>query len=321
MTIDVTLQFEFAISAIKSDEIVAFPTETVYGLGGNARSEVAVSKIYHIKNRPAFNPLIVHVATLEQAMEIGVFNQDALKIAQHFWPGPITIVLPLKTGHNIAQNALGNLDTVAIRIPSHKIAQDLILKSGMPIVAPSANLSGYISATEYKHVKHFAEKGVTVLNDEYQNDNNQSVYCGLESTIVDLSNDKIQILRYGFITPKAISQILGKEVCVKRGDKIIAPGMLSKHYAPNTSLRINITNPNQNEIHIGFGDIAFSREYDLNLSKNGDIIEASRNLYSFLRIADEVALNNSFESIAIAPIANDGIGLAINDRITRASER
>ncbi len=285
-----------------SGDLVAFPTETVYGLGADAASDAACRKIYQLKGRPSNNPLIVHVANLEAAREIAVFNKAAELLATKFWPGPLTLVLQLHPHTKIAKTVTAGLDTIAIRIPAHEIALELIRATGKSIAAPSANPSGYVSPTSALHVrKHFPNLYVLEgSNSEY----------GLESTIIDLT-DKPTILRYGFITPEVLSEALGYEVAYNHSyEQIKAPGMLAKHYSPSAKVRLNVVSLEEGEVGIGFGDV----DFDLNLSKVGSLAEAAANLYDMLRVADSRA-----KHIAIAKIPDEGIGLAINDRLSRAT--
>ena len=298
-----------AISIINSGGVVAFPTETVYGLGADATNESACRKIYELKSRPNNNPIIVHVASIEDAREIGEFNEIAEIIAAEFWPGPITIVVPCRPESKICSTVLAGLKAVAIRIPSNPIALELIRKTNKPIAAPSANISNYVSPTEAAHVKDAFGDAVYVL------DGGKSVY-GLESTIIDVTGEKPRILRYGFITPDTISKLIGREVDMVETEEILAPGMMKKHYSPKAKLRINATSLNPTELGIGFGDIELG---EFNLSKNGDLAEAASNLYSMIRLLDYKAALSGISSIAIAPIPNIGIGLAINDKLQRAS--
>ncbi|MFP3034572.1 MAG: L-threonylcarbamoyladenylate synthase, partial [Candidatus Tisiphia sp.] len=236
-----------AAKFIQLGNIVAFPTETVYGLGADASNEQACQKIFKIKKRPSINPLIVHVATMRQAKTIGEFNADALKLSNIFWSGPLSIVVPLKSGANITRSVLAGLTSVALRIPSHNIALELIRKSGTAIAAPSANPSGYISSTALEHVKeHFSdEKDVFILGD---NLNDCKCQYGIESTIVDTTTNNLTILRDGFITKEAIEEVLGKKL-----DKtpslmqIKAPGMMNKHYSPKVRVRLNAESLEANE--------------------------------------------------------------------------
>lgn len=289
---------------IQSGELVAFPTETVYGIGADATNDKACCNIYSLKGRPSSNPLIVHVDSIEQAMSIAVFNEISLALVEKFWPGPLTLVLPLRPDNNIAKTVTAGLSTIAIRMPSDNTALSLIKMSRTPIAAPSANPSGYVSATAEFHVKrHFPN--LFVLPSD-------NTGCGLESTIIDMSLDKYSVLRYGFITPESLSSALGVNVEFKSNSVIKAPGMMYKHYSPQASVRRDAININEGENGIGFGDVNLGA---LNLSPSGDLTEAAANLYRMLIILDDMGAN----VIAVAPIPNVGIGLAINDRLKRAA--
>lgn len=306
---------------IKNGELVVFPTETVYGIGADASNDEAAKKIYKAKMRPSNNPLIVHVADIESAKEIAVFNNNAELLAEKFWPGPLTFVLPIKAGAKLAPSVTAGLSTVAVRMPSHKIALQLIRNSGCNIAAPSANISGYISPTSTSHVINVFGEDVYLI----EGDNTE---YGLESTIVDLSSDEVKVLRYGFITPDSIAQTLGLEVRCHQMEEYMsssdakiaaykeeykAPGMMYKHYSPRASMRLNATYLLAGEKGIGFGQIDFG---GFNLSKTGSLEEAAKNLYDMMRSLDS---EQDTQKIAVAPIPNTGIGLAINDRLKRAS--
>lgn len=307
---------EKATKVIKNGGVVAFPTETVYGLGADASNEQACEKIFKIKGRPSINPLIVHVLNLEEAEKLGEFNADALKIADAFWPGPASIVVPLKNPSNITECVLAGNTTIALRVPSHPIARALLSSTHCAIAAPSANPSGYISSTLSRHVtEHFKDSEVFIIEDE------GTCEFGLESTIIDCSNELPVILRYGFITPEAISKVLDKTVEISNSlIQIKAPGMLEKHYAPHTKLRLNATSINDNEIGLNFGESSLNSNYCLNLSTSANLIEAASNLYDMLRKLDEYASKHGISTIAIAEIPNTGIGLALNDRLLRATK-
>lgn len=303
-----------AAKIIKAGGLVAFPTETVYGLGANAFNQQACLNIFRTKGRPSNNPLIVHIASLKQARQIADFNNDALKLAE-FWPGPLSLVLPKKEKSQLADSVSVGLATVAIRIPSDKVALKLIEASGHPIAAPSANKSGRLSSTTYKHVKSNFGDEVFVLN------SGKGSSYGLESTIVDVTTTIPTILRYGFITPEAIESVLGKKVAIaSKLSKIKAPGMLHHHYAPHTKLRINAGTLEEGEVGLNFADSALDAPGCLNLSSSGDLSEAAANLFDYLHQLDEFALNNGIKTIAVAAIPNQSVGLAINDRLTRAVE-
>ena len=302
---------QVAAEKIRAGDVVAFPTETVYGLGADATSSEACKKIYLLKGRPSNNPLIVHIANKDDAHKYGEINPLAQQIIDNFWPGPISIVVKAKKNSGICEIATAGLDTIALRMPDHKVALELIRASDKPIAAPSANISNYVSPTEMMHVTESFGGQITIL------DGDKSVF-GLESTIIDVSSSKPVILRYGFITPDTLSKLLGCEVGVMtRGKKIIAPGMMKKHYAPKTSLRLNATKLMAGEIGLSFGahDIG-----ELNLSHKGNLAEAAANFYSMLRLLDAKAIRQKLQGIAIAQIPDTGIGLAINDRLRRGAE-
>lgn len=305
-----------AVKIIHAGGLVSFPTETVYGLGANAFSESACLKIYEAKGRPSNNPLIIHVSGLEQAEELAVFNKDAYLLSK-LWPGPLSIVLPKKINSNLSLCVTAGLKTVAIRVPAHKIARELILKSGVPIAAPSANKSGYLSATSYKHVKDsFKNNDILIIKS-----GNTKLY-GLESTILDLSTTVPTILRFGFITPEVIEQIIDKKVKIATSSSPIkSPGMMHLHYAPETPIRINAKFLYRGEIGLNFGNSKLNSKGSMNLSPKKNFVETAANLFSYLHILDHYAKINSIRMIAVAPIPNESIGLAINDRLSRSASR
>jgi len=303
-----------AATIIKSGGIVAFPTETVYGIGADATNQSACLNIYQVKGRPTHNPLIVHVNYIEQVKTYTEFNDNAQKLSK-FWPGPLTMVLKKVPDSGLANCVTAGLDTVAIRIPAHTIARDLIEQSKRPIAAPSANRSGRLSPTSYDHVYNDFADSIAIIKDK-----NPSTY-GLESTIIDLSTEAPTILRLGFITPEMIEELLGKKVKIaSKLSKVKAPGMLLKHYAPRTKLRLNASTLLDGEIGLNFAGSTLISEASLNLSISGNLVEAAANLYNYLHQLDNYAVNHKVESIAVAPIPNESIGLAINDRLSRAAE-
>lgn len=300
-----------AAETIRNEKIVIFPTETVYGIGGDARSSKACEKIYKIKNRPPINPLIIHVDSFVRACSLGYFNENATKLAEAFWPGPLTLIVPAKKDNKISPIATGNLDTIAIRFPAHNIIRDLIKYSNCPIAAPSANPSGCITSTRLSHIKAYFSNQIPILEG--------GVTYGIESTIVDARNN-INILRQGFITQNSICNILGKNIVQNFVDNpIIAPGMLTKHYAPKSQLKLNTNVLYDGQIGLDFGKPTFIGQYSLNLSKKSDIIEAAANLYDMLYKLDSYATINRIETIVVKPIPNHGVGAAINDRLIRAA--
>ncbi|MDH3335144.1 MAG: L-threonylcarbamoyladenylate synthase [Rhodospirillaceae bacterium] len=300
---------ELAANALKDGGLVAFPTETVYGLGADATSDEAVAKIFEAKSRPTFNPLIVHVKDAGQAALLVEFTPTAQKLAQKFWPGPLTMVLKRGTDSPLSLLVSAGLDTVAVRVPNHIIAQALLERSGVPLAAPSANKSGTVSSTAGMHVASQFRSGVEVIID------GGSCPVGIESTIIDLSGAAPVILRPGAITKEEIETEIGP-VSFADGDEIKAPGMMKSHYAPSIPLRMNIT-PEQRskgEAFLTFGPDA-PRRAALNLSKAGDLREAAANLFTMIRALDQPGIRG----IAVMPIPDTGLGRAINDRLVRAA--
>lgn len=294
-----------AAALLRSGELVAFPTETVYGLGGDARSDMAVARIFEAKARPHFNPLIVHVPDLAAARDIAVFDDLALDVAAAFWPGPLTLVLPLHPGANLSPLVTADLATVAIRIPAHPVAQALLHAFGGPLAAPSANPSGRISPTRAAHVLEGLSGRIAAVLD------GGPCEVGVESTILGLVGPPA-LLRPGGIPVEALEAMFGHPLPIG-GDahKPNAPGQLASHYAPNARLRLNVITPEAKEIHIGFGPAPFT------LSASGDLVEAAATLFHALREADRLAGPNG--SIAVAPLPETGLGRAINDRLRRAA--
>lgn len=295
---------------IKNGGLVAFPTETVYGLGANIFNPKAVAGIFEAKGRPSFNPLISHVSSVEEIKEFVIADERALFLAQKFWPGPLTFVLPRIDENPSLDLVCAGLKTMTVRCPNHKVALELIKTAGVPIAAPSANRSQTISPTTAEAVYESLGDSVDMILDGGQCE------VGVESTILDLTTPKAVLLRAGGVTKEQLEEALNENVLVSDGnpDKPTSPGQMLKHYAPSKKFRINATEPMENEFYIGFGS-----EFDfgeLNLSKSGDLREAASNLFSFMRMADK---NSSYDRIAMAPIPNEGVGLAINDRIKRAS--
>lgn len=304
-----------AASILRDGGLVGLPTETVYGLAANARDGKAVAKIFAAKGRPSFNPIIIHVASLEDAETIGVFNDDARAIATELWPGPITIILKKREDSGISDLASAGLPTIAIRIPAHDIARAVIEQSGLPIAAPSANASGTLSPTSAQHVAESLGEHVDLILAA----GNSGV--GLESTVLDLSGDEPVILRPGAVTPDDIERVLGKKPAIDDGahDKPKSPGQLLRHYAPATKLRLNAKGPEDGEAFLAFGPTMLTRaKLDpsvKNLSANGDLHEAAANLFSFLHDLDK----GGYTMIAVSSIPDQGLGLAINDRLKRAA--
>ena len=286
---------------------VAVPTETVYGLAADATDSAAVARIYAAKGRPSFNPLIVHVADLAQAEALAVFDAGALALAAAFWPGPLTLVLPLRAGAPIASLVTAGLDTIAIRVPAHRAMQALIAATGKPLAAPSANASGGISPTRAAHVLASLGGRIPLIIDD------GATLAGLESTIVIPSvilGEPTMLLRPGPIDADAIEAVLGRPLAAAAGG-IIAPGQLASHYAPVKPLRLNAVAAAPGEWLIGFGDVGG----DDTLSRTGDLVEAAARLFDQLHRADASAA----AAIAVAPVPQRGLGVAINDRLARAA--
>ena len=296
-----------AMELLRSGQIVAIPTETVYGLAADASNADAVAKIYAAKGRPDFNPLIVHVADPSAAENLAEFSPMAHQLAQAFWPGPLTLVLPLRPDADIAGAVTAGLPTIALRCPAHPVMQALLKKTGLNIAAPSANKSGGISPTRAEHVLAGLGGAVPMILD------GGPCSAGLESTIVAVRDNGWQILRPGPVTAADIERVLGTSPLKPSGDNIEAPGQLASHYAPSKAVRLNAIQPEPGEWHIGFG----AMEGNDNLSASGDLAQAAANLFDALHRADASAAL----SISVAPIPHEGIGVAINDRLQRASIR
>jgi L-threonylcarbamoyladenylate synthase len=290
---------------IRAGESVAVPTETVYGLAADATNADAVATIYAAKGRPSFNPLIVHVTDRRMAGAMADFGPVASLLADRFWPGPLTLVLPLKSGSGIAPAVTAGLSTVALRVPAHPAMQGLIRESGKPLAAPSANRSGGISPTRAEHVLASLGGRIPLILDAGPTSE------GLESTIAAPEDDHIRLLRPGTITAAMLADAAGVPVRSSDGGKIEAPGQMSSHYAPVKPLRLNALQAEPGEYLIGFGLMPCT----FNISPEADIAEAAANLFAALHLADASAATG----IAIAPIPEEGIGVAINDRLRRAA--
>lgn len=299
-----------ACELLHAGKVVAFPTETVYGLGGDARSDSAVAAIYAAKGRPRFNPLIAHLPDLETAETIAVFSDRARDLARRFWPGPLTLVLPLRPGSGISDLVSAGLDTIAIRVPAHPVARAILKAFGGPVAAPSANPSGKVSPTTACHVVEGLAGRIAAIVD------GGPCAVGLESTIVQL--DPPMLLRPGGLAVEAVEAALGLSLPTG-GDaaKPNAPGQLKSHYAPGAAVRLNATERAPGEVWIGFGpDCAGA---DLNLSLTGNTTEAAARLFGALRAADRIAGEKGARAIAVAPVPDAGLGRAINDRLIRAA--
>jgi L-threonylcarbamoyladenylate synthase len=297
-----------AAALLRAGKLCAFPTETVYGLGADATNADAVLSIYETKGRPRFNPLIVHCADIAMAETLAEFSPLARRLAETFWPGPLSIVLPLKAGHGLADIATSGLDTVALRVPDHPLALALLREAGLPLAAPSANPSGKLSPTTAAQVhKGFAGR-VPVLD-------GGPCKRGLESTIVAVHGDRLIQLRAGALPREDIEKALGIPVeQAAEGAAISAPGMLLSHYAPNAHMRLD-AEPRPGEAYLAFGPAGAIDGTTRNLSPTGDLHEAARNLFSMLHELDTAGVG----TIAVAPIPETGLGEAINDRLRRAA--
>lgn len=294
-----------AAEVLRRGGLVAVPTETVYGLAARADSAEAVAGIYRAKGRPDFNPLIVHVPGLAQAEALAVFDDRARKLAAAFWPGALTLVLPLQPGAVVTPAVTAGLPTLALRCPAHPVMRRVLEATGLALAAPSANRSGGVSPTSAQHVASSLGDRVELILD------GGTCPAGIESTIVALRGDGgWQVLRPGPITEAAIAALIGPASRAS-SDKIEAPGQLASHYAPGKPVRLNAAETETGEFHIGFADVAG----DTNLSPAGDLAEAAARLYAALH---EAAANPA-PRIAVAPIPEEGIGTAINDRLRRAA--
>jgi len=285
-----------AARLILAGEPVAVPTETVYGLAADATNAEAVARIYEAKGRPAFNPLIVHVPDLVAAQAIGQFDDAALILAKRHWPGPLTLVVPLREGANIASIVTAGLPTIGLRVPAHPAMQALLRAVARPLAAPSANASGSISPTRAEHVMKSLSGRIPLVID------GGATERGLESTIVAATGGPLRLLRPG---PLSI------DADINGGGKIEAPGQLASHYAPSKPLRLNASSAAADEFMIGFGDVTG----DVSLSSFGDLVEAAARLFDLLHQAD----TSGKLRIAVAPVPDTGLGAAINDRLRRAA--
>ncbi|MBV9287093.1 MAG: threonylcarbamoyl-AMP synthase [Hyphomicrobiales bacterium] len=301
-----------AAASLRGGGLVAMPTETVYGLAADATSDKAVARLFAAKGRPAFNPLIAHVLDLEAARRHGRFTREAEMLAEAFWPGPLTLVLPVAPSCRISLLARAGLDTIALRVPAHETARALIQAAGTPLAAPSANRSGRVSPTTAAHVLADLDGEI-----DWILDGGPSRY-GLESTIVACLEPAPTMLRSGAVSREAIEASLGAPLgaAVSQGSPS-APGQLRSHYAPRARLRLNAVNAAPDEAALDFGG-ALSDEPSvtrLDLSPSGDMTEAAANLFAHLRALDEVGARR----IAVAPVPLHGLGEAINDRLERAA--
>ena len=307
-----------AARVLAAGGLVAFPTETVYGLGADATSGPAVARLYDAKGRPAFNPLIAHVADIADAERLARFDADAARLAKDFWPGPLTLVLPKAAGCPVAELAMAGLDTIAVRVPAHEVARDILAAFGKPVVAPSANRSGHVSPTCAEHVAADLAGRIDLIVD------GGATPVGVESTIIACLGEPV-LLRPGGLPRAAIERSLGRSLAdpapARDTAGPIAPGMLATHYAPRTRLRLNALRVAAGEALLAFGPLpaegAERAACVLNLSARGDLVEAAANLFAHLRALDAAGT----ATIAVMPIPGDGLGEAINDRLERAAAR
>jgi L-threonylcarbamoyladenylate synthase len=307
-----------AARCLKEGGLVAFPTETVYGLGADAGNARAIARLYQAKGRPAFNPLIAHVGDLSAARQIGRFGAQALALAEAFWPGPLTLVLPKAPRCAVADLATAGLDTVAVRVPAHPLAQALLRAFGGAVVAPSANLSGHVSPTAAAHVHSDLDGRIDLILD------GGAVTVGVESTIIGCF-DELTLLRPGGLPRGEIERVLGSALVQLPDDPVgdsgqpLAPGMLASHYAPRTPVRLNAVNVDADEALLAFGPDRVAgidaAKASMNLSERGELTEAAANLFGYLRALDAVGAR----MIAVTPVPHHGLGEAINDRLRRAA--
>jgi len=301
-------QVPLAAQILRDGGLLAFPTETVYGLGADATNGQAVARIFAAKGRPVFNPLIVHVVDLAAAERLAVFDDLARDLAARFWPGPLSLVLPLREGHGLSPLVTAGLESVAIRVPSAPLARRLLVAVGRPVAAPSANPSGRVSPTRAEHVRD----GLGDLIDGVLDGGACAV--GLESTI--LRTAPLALLREGGLSAEAIEAAVGQPLSRDTTPgKVQAPGQLSSHYAPARPVHLDVTEPTPDAVLIGFGAVAG----DLSLSADGDVVEAAANLFDLLHRADMLAGAQGVSRIDIAPVPEAGLGRAINDRLRRAA--
>lgn len=303
-----------AAALLRDGRLVAFPTETVYGLGGDATNDAAVAAIFAAKGRPRFNPLIVHVPGSAEAETLAVFDDRARAVANGFWPGPLTLVLPRRPESGLSLLASAGLDTVALRAPAHPVAQALLQAVGLPIAAPSANRSGRVSPTQAEHVANELGEPVSLILDA------GSTAVGVESTVLDLTGPVPVLLRPGGVTLEALNAVLGP-IAAAASDEAPprSPGRLPSHYAPERPLRLGAIEARPGEALLAFGPGEAPSGFAevLWLSRSGDVAEAAANLFAMLRRLDRP----EFSGIAVMPIPEEGLGRAINDRLRRATAR
>ncbi len=295
---------DLAVEKILGGDVVALPTETVYGLAASAKDKKAVANIFAVKGRPSFNPLICHVSSIAMAEAYVDFPPLAQKLAGSFWPGPLTIVCKTRPKTGLAEKVSAGLDTLAVRCPDSHIMRQIIEGVGHPLAAPSANKSGRLSPTTAQSVEAGLGEEIPLIIDA------GPTTVGIESTIVSVIGSDITLLRPGVITTEQIENAAGQPVLMRNSKTINAPGQLLSHYAPKATLHLN-QQATEGRTHIGFG----KEDADLNLSASGDLKEAAKNLFETLRKADAISTGE----ISVSPIPDVGIGMAINDRLKRAA--
>lgn len=301
-----------AAALLRAGKLVAFPTETVYGLGGDATSDESVAAIFEAKGRPRFNPLIVHLSRPDQAEKFAQIDNRAALLMQRFWPGPLSLVLRRAPRCPISLLASAGLDTLALRVPAHPLALELLRRVARPIAAPSANRSGRVSPTTADHVLSKLDGHIAAVLD------GGPCRVGIESTVVDLTGKTPLLLRPGGIATEELETLLGPLAMPSAEDAPRAPGMLASHYAPSLPLRLNATSVDAGEALLAFGPDAPSGAAETRwLSKSADVEEAAANLFAMLRVVDRT----DFTAIAVMPIPEHGLGRAINDRLRRAATR
>jgi L-threonylcarbamoyladenylate synthase len=301
---------ERAATILRDGGIVAFPTETVYGLAADATSDAAVARIYAAKERPTFNPLIAHVASLDAAFEQGVFRTKARHLAEAFWPGPLTLVVPLAPGATVCPAARAGLHSIALRVPVHPVALSLIAAAGRPLAAPSANRSGRVSPVTAAHVAEDLADAIDLVLD------GGACPVGLESTVIACLDGCPRLMRPGGIKRTDIEAVLGHALAESTEPGALrSPGMLASHYAPRATLRLKATELEAGEAGLDFGGLFGKRKNVRDLSAGRNLDEAGANLFSLLRELDALGLPR----IAVAPIPSEGLGEAINDRLARAA--
>ena len=299
-----------AADILRRGGLVGMPTETVYGLAAEATSDDAIARLYKAKGRPALNPLIAHVLDVDAAMRQGQFSQQAQHLARSFWPGPLTLVVPARSDATVCATARAGLSSLALRVPAHPLARALIAATGRPLAAPSANRSGRISAVTADHVLQDLGETIDLVIDDGR------CAIGVESTIVACLDGRPRLLRPGGLPRRDVEAVLGEPLLeATTGGPVLAPGLLSSHYAPRARLRLNATSCHDDEAALDFGGQFAAGPNTLDLSPSGDLVEASHNLFAYLRRLDETEIG----TIVVAPLPSNGLGEALNDRLRRAA--